>query len=71
MPVPRVLRVDGSWGELAEVIQFIGGRLDEISIGKSIAMDGAGHTDDWDEGYLNALSDIVIFIQHLHSRAAA
>jgi hypothetical protein len=79
MSIPRVLPVDDQrWGEL---IEFISGRLEEIGSGlemQGIVKDAAKHveeasekTDDWYEGYLAAFNDIVVFIQRLHSSAAA
>lgn len=83
MSIPRILLVDRRWGELAEVIEFISVRLDQI---EDANRDGTEpilskaekheeqpliHGDDWDEGYLEALRDIVSFIQRLHSRNAA
>jgi hypothetical protein len=75
--------VDRRWGELVEVIEFISVRLDQIE--DAIEMEQSPtlayaekheerrsiHGDDWDEGYLTALRDIVGFIQRLHSRNAA
>jgi len=83
MSIPRILLVDRRWGELAAVIEFIAIRLDEIE--DAIEMEQSPilanaekheeqrliHGDDWDEGYLTALRDIVDFIQRLHSRNAA
>ena len=83
MSIPRILLVDRRWGELAEVIEFITVRLDDIE--DAIEMEqsptllnaekheeqGSIHGEDWDEGYLTALRDIVDFIQRLHSRSAA
>lgn len=79
MSIPKVLPVDDQrWGELVE---FITGRLEEIGSGlevNSIVADagkrlekGSAETDDWYEGYLAAFNDIVLFIQRLHSSAAA
>jgi hypothetical protein len=66
---------------LMEIIKFIGCRLEEIGngmesqglgsyAGKSLAIE-SGELEDWDEGYLAALNDIVVFIQSLDSSAAA
>jgi hypothetical protein len=66
---------------LVGLLEFIGSRLEEIGNGKEvngIRVDAGSHLetgseeqDEWDEGYLTALNDIVVFIQGLHSRAAA
>ncbi len=79
MSIPRVLLIDRRWGELAQVIEFITSRLEEIEIEENLiqpgtpknAEQGSVHSDDWDEGYLTALNDMVCFIQRLHSRSAA
>jgi hypothetical protein len=79
MSIPRILLVDRRWGELAAVIEFIAIRFDEIEMEQSPILANAEkheeqrliHGDDWDEGYLTALRDIVDFIQRLHSRNAA
>lgn len=83
MSIPRILLVDRRWGELAEVIEFIAIRLDEIEdaikLEQSLILPNAEkheeqcsiQGEDWDEGYLTALRDIVGFIQRLHSRNAA
>ena len=78
MSIPKVLPVDDQrWGELVE---FITGRLEEIGSGIEIQgivkeagmhLEGSEETDDWQEGYLAAFKDIVVFIQRLHSSAAA
>ena len=61
---------------LVALMEFIGGRLDNISSGISVnegrlLENGSVERDDWEEGYLSALKDIVVFIQCLHSSAAA
>jgi hypothetical protein len=78
MSIPRVLLVDRRWGELVQVIEFISSRVEQIGSEKNLiepdseknAEQGA-HGDDWQEGYLTALNDMVCFIQRLHSRSAA
>jgi hypothetical protein len=79
MSIPRVLLVDRRWGELIQVIEFISSRLEEIGIERNLIQpnternpeQGSVHADDWDDGYLTALNDMVCFIQGLHSRSAA
>jgi hypothetical protein len=79
MPIPRVLLVDRQWGELVQVIEFISSRLDEIGVEHNLiqpdsekyAEQDPVHGDDWDQGYLTALNDMVCFIQRLHSKSAA
>jgi hypothetical protein len=66
---------------LMEIIQFIGCRLEAIGSGVEPQGPGAHRSkslvpesdelEDWDEGYLAALNDIVVFIQGLDSSAAA
>lgn len=79
MSTPKVLPADDyRWGEL---IEFISGRLEAIGSGmemQGIVTDAVKNreeqfeeTDDWYEGYLAAYNDIVVFIQRLHSSAAA
>jgi hypothetical protein len=79
MSIPKVLPVDDPrWSEL---IEFISGRLQEIGSGMEMQgivndagkrlEEGSEETDDWYEGYLAAFNDIVVFIQRLHSSAAA
>ena len=63
------------------LIEFIGHRLEEIGSGMEMDdnnVEASLHLesefyerDRWDEGYLAALNDIVVFIQGQHSRAAA
>jgi len=63
------------------LIEFIGNRLQEISTGMEtdhnnvdvrLTLESESYErDQWDEGYLAALNDIVVFIQGLDSRAAA
>jgi hypothetical protein len=66
---------------LMEIIKFIGCRLEAIGsgmesqglgahAGKSLAIE-SDDLEDWDEGYLAALNDLVVFIQSLDSSAAA
>jgi hypothetical protein len=79
MSIPRILLVDRRWGELVQVIEFISGRLEEMERETDLTQLNAEkheeqssiHGDDWDEGYLSALNDMVGFILHLHSRSAA
>src|ERR1700681_4576567 len=66
---------------LIKIINFIGCRLDEI--GSAVESKGLGvylsgslsiepdNLEDWDEGYLAALNDLVVFIQGMDSSAAA
>jgi hypothetical protein len=79
MPIPGVLLVDRQWGELVQVIEFISSRLDEIGIENNLIQSDSEkyaeqdpiHADDWEDGYLTALNDMVCFIQRLHSKNAA
>lgn len=61
---------------LVALMEFIGGRLDNISSGISVnegrpLESGSVERDDWEEGYLSALKDIIVFVQCLQSSAAA
>jgi hypothetical protein len=63
---------------LVGLLEFIGNRLEEIGNGKEIndiRMDAGSPletgSEEWDEGYLAALNDIVAFIQDQNSKAAA
>jgi hypothetical protein len=72
---------DQRWGELVELIEFVMGRLEEIGSGmekEGIAVDPRKHLEkgsveraNWHGGYLAALDDVLVFVQRLHSRAAA
>jgi hypothetical protein len=61
---------------LVALMEFIGARLDNISSGISVnegrpLESGSVERDDWEEGYLSALKDIIVFVQCLQSSAAA
>jgi hypothetical protein len=77
MPIPGVLLVDRQWGELVQVIEFISSRLDEMGTENNLLQADSEkrpepvHGEDWEQGYLTALNDMVGFIQGLHSKNAA
>jgi hypothetical protein len=74
MSIPKCQMVSDQ--RLVALMVFIGGRLDNISKGMSVnegslLESGSEERDDWEEGYLSALKDIIVFVQCLHSSAAA
>jgi hypothetical protein len=74
MPIPRGQAVNDP--RLLALLVFIGSCLDDIATGTSIDAGklpaiGSEERDEWEEGYLTALNDIVVFIQCLQSSAAA
>lgn len=79
MSIPKV-QAPGDQ-QLLDLMQFICSRLEQVSRGvelQSIVKDAAKHreegfekTDDWYDGYLAAVKDIVVFIQCLQPSAAA
>jgi len=82
MSIPAVsLPENQRWAELVELIDFISDQLNRIGNGKediSIRMvpgkraeDETDKKDDWFEGYLAAMEDIVVFIEHRHSARIA
>jgi hypothetical protein len=74
MPIPRGQIVDDPrWFAL---MGFIGCRLDDIGRGTRVNTEEfpekiSQERDDWEEGYLTALKEIVLFIQCLQPVAAA
>ena len=77
----EAMNADHRWGELVELIDFVTGRLEEIGNGmekEGIAVDGRKYFEkgsvaraNWHGGYLAALDDVLVFVERLHSQAAA
>jgi hypothetical protein len=77
----EAMNSDQRWGELVELIEFVTRRLEQIGNGmeeEGIAADprkyfekGSEERANWHGGYLAALDDVLVFVERLHSRAAA
>ena len=78
MSIPAVLLPENQrWAELVELIEFISAQLERIGNGKEDirvrvvpgkqSEEESEKKDDWFEGYLAALEDVVVFIEHRHS----
>jgi hypothetical protein len=82
MSIPAMsLPENQRWTELVELIDFISVQLERVGNGKEdirIRLVPGKHTeegsetkDDWFEGYLAALGDVVVFIERRHSARLA